>query len=578
MRVANFVFQKMKIIGATFVALVVTTSAWAQPESNTSATSTNDSSIAQVVAYDTQGKPVFMKLAGDGTAKVYTVEADGTETPYKAPLNYGGGYGGGYPGSYGGYGGGYGGYGSGFGTGTNYPSGGGLNTADAAKLADYYKQQQALFKQQQQSVLVPKLLPSSNKNTSKEHQLKLSPDEIAGASLHGNTHDVGLENSGDYVHGSGQSSSSVGADNSQGSSKDHQAAQDQADAKSAETFVEGLGTCVESIKRGLTYFTESKKKYDGVRDYVSGTMAKVDLSKQELPPQIGKMLSPRSIQSVDEMRDIESALHMLKAFAGDPSKADGPAYRKEAMVACNKAKSEATNLSDAQKMKTFQKEAYKVVAGDNARANLSVMQINAKWAMLKSPTKEDYSKAMKTLDQYGGDYFEEHAYKAINKDGLSPTEFQGLRYYTGSGYSQINPILRSPDTAENVAKLPQVRAVIDGTNAGLTKLPNYIGTVNRGASLPDSVLAQHTVGAVVEYPSYTSTSTENGFGGAHRFVIQSYTGKYVDSYSTCKGEQEVLFRPGAKFRILHIEENDTKPANSWDENPSKIFYMEEVAE
>jgi hypothetical protein len=385
-----------------------------------------------------------------------------------------------------------------------------------------------------------------------------------------------------YGYGGSNSAASSGSANSgslQTTTKDHEGvAQELADAKSSETFVEGLSSCVDSIKRGLGYFTESKKKYDSIRDYVSGSMAKVDLSKDELPPQIGKMLSPRSIQSADEMRDIESALQMLKTFAGDPSQADGPAYRKEAMIACDKAMSEPTKLDDPQRMKAFQKEAYRVVAADNARANLSVMQINSKWALLKSPTADDYKKAMKVLDKHDDDSFDEITYKVVNTDGLSPTELKGLNYYTGIGYNTINPILRSPDSPKNADKLPQIRAVIDGTSAGLTKLPNFIGTVNRGASLPDSVLAQHTVGSVVEYPSFTSTSSEKGFGGKHRFVIQSYTGKYVDRYSAHRGEAEVLFRPGAKFRVLHIEDTDAKPLNSREEAPTKIFYMEEVAE
>ena len=132
---------------------------------------------------------------------------------------------------------------------------------------------------------------------------------------------------------------------------------------------------------------------------------------------------------------------------------------------------------------------------------------------------------------------------------LTPAEVYTLQSYTGSDYGAVNAALRSGKP------LAGFSTYVETLNSGLAKLPDYNGPVNRGATLPPAVLAQHQVGDVVNYPAYTSTSKATGFGGNHHFHIFSKHGKYVRTYSNYAEEDEVLFAPNAKFKVLDRNEH-----------------------
>lgn len=127
--------------------------------------------------------------------------------------------------------------------------------------------------------------------------------------------------------------------------------------------------------------------------------------------------------------------------------------------------------------------------------------------------------------------------------GLTPAEFAILRYYTNHGYGCINAQLRA-------ANILHSEPFIQALNNGLGKIPNFVGFVNRGANLPNAVIEQHQVGAVLEYPSFTSTSLGSGFGGNVKYKIFSKTGKPVMAFSGHKGEREILFRAPTRFKVL----------------------------
>lgn len=133
--------------------------------------------------------------------------------------------------------------------------------------------------------------------------------------------------------------------------------------------------------------------------------------------------------------------------------------------------------------------------------------------------------------------------------GMSDAELTGLAYYIGSGYVCLNPYLRGEAESS-----PDVDKLVETVNAGLRRLPRYQGLVLRGATLPESVRAQHTVGAVIEYPSYTSTSSGTPFPGADHFIIYSETGRPVMTINP--GESEVLFLPKTKFKVLELTETN----------------------
>ncbi len=146
--------------------------------------------------------------------------------------------------------------------------------------------------------------------------------------------------------------------------------------------------------------------------------------------------------------------------------------------------------------------------------------------------------------------------------GMSVAENQAIRRYTGSGYGELNRALR-----QNKELDKDTTAFVEIMNSGLKKLRPYEGIVRRGVDLPPEVLEQHKVGEIITYAAFTSTSIGSGFGNSHKFIIQSKTGRYVDPISATQGENEVIFLPNTKFRIL-----SKKVVNSY----GAVFVMEEV--
>ena len=146
--------------------------------------------------------------------------------------------------------------------------------------------------------------------------------------------------------------------------------------------------------------------------------------------------------------------------------------------------------------------------------------------------------------------------------GFTPEELVMLSYYTESGYFCMNPYLRNKTGGNQ-----EVELLIKTLNKGLAKLPNYQGLVRRGASLPEAIRQQHSVGSIVTYDAYTSTSTASGFPGKDIFLMYSKSGKPVMGFSGHEDENEVLFAPGAKFKVLDVT----------TEGETNYFVMKEVS-
>lgn len=154
--------------------------------------------------------------------------------------------------------------------------------------------------------------------------------------------------------------------------------------------------------------------------------------------------------------------------------------------------------------------------------------------------RSNYQSAVSSMSSYGA-----------GSCGLSEEELSALKFYSNSGYGCLNSYLRSTDHRdENIDYMIQVM------NSGLDKLPSYQGVVKRGASLPDSIREAHSVGTVLEYDAFTSTSTNHGFSGKDMFIIQSQSGKPIMGFSSHRSENEVLFKSGTKFKILDKTEKD----------------------
>ena len=138
-----------------------------------------------------------------------------------------------------------------------------------------------------------------------------------------------------------------------------------------------------------------------------------------------------------------------------------------------------------------------------------------------------------------------------------------LGSYTGSCYSEFNGFLFSRKVEKLVRYYNLYAAIIDTLSIFLS-----LEKVNRGVNLPASVLKEHhKVGNIVCYDGFTSTAVhdEKDYTGEPKnFFLQgkctqrlyiSYEdngakpGKLIKSGSLSPGEDEVLFEPGACFRV-----------------------------
>jgi hypothetical protein len=144
--------------------------------------------------------------------------------------------------------------------------------------------------------------------------------------------------------------------------------------------------------------------------------------------------------------------------------------------------------------------------------------------------------------------------------GLTDDQIIAVIGYTGSDYSMLNRALRTKDADELQRLGPYIRSA----DQGLAGLPNYEGTVYRGAELPPSIIAKYEPGQTVTEDAFTSTSYDatKKFDGNVVFEIMSKTGKLVEFLSEFSHEKEVLLRPGAKLfvkdKIVEVADDGSK--------------------
>lgn len=133
--------------------------------------------------------------------------------------------------------------------------------------------------------------------------------------------------------------------------------------------------------------------------------------------------------------------------------------------------------------------------------------------------------------------------------------------YTGSHYRALNLALRTGSAGAAQKKVEKL------LNEALSLGPAYKGAVYRGLSLSGSeraaFIAMHKAaqasGSAIGHAQFNSTSRSAGssFGGNIRIVIDSKTGVHVKPISLHPGEDEVLFRSDAKFRVTQIDEGSS---------------------
>ncbi len=141
---------------------------------------------------------------------------------------------------------------------------------------------------------------------------------------------------------------------------------------------------------------------------------------------------------------------------------------------------------------------------------------------------------------------------------LDDADRAALREYTGPAYRDINNYLRGGDvTTEEAEHLAQRSEAI---SSALDKLPPHEGTVYRGGTFDEDLLAKYEPGQVVKEDAFTSTSAKRGFRGNTQFEIVSSNGKYIAPYAEprFRNQEEVLFDKGTRFQVLAKDVRDGK--------------------
>lgn len=169
----------------------------------------------------------------------------------------------------------------------------------------------------------------------------------------------------------------------------------------------------------------------------------------------------------------------------------------------------------------------------------------------------------------GGHWWEQDAIKLRRN---APPEYQKLssgqvaliNWYTGMGYDQLNASLRN-GTGDFMTGL-----IRDALNGALGELKPYKGRVMRGINLGPDDLKKYTIGAVVDFPAFTSTGVGFKFISDVEMLINNLTGVYIDPLSQMAGsEKEVLIPAGARFIVRGMKKSGSRTFIELDEIPAQ---------
>ncbi len=176
---------------------------------------------------------------------------------------------------------------------------------------------------------------------------------------------------------------------------------------------------------------------------------------------------------------------------------------------------------------------------------------------------------------------------------MNDEEMVALRDYSGVHYQQINGALRTGQDQKGVKRgatfsKDEARAYTNCACSGLNKLPPHKGTVFRGTTIPAEVVADLESGRPIQDKAFQSSSTSakvamGGMAGrATKHVLEirnPKSGRNIEAlsyqgaadYKKEPGEQEVLFPPGTKLRLVE----EVKTPDGKAKNP-RHFVVEEV--
>ena len=173
--------------------------------------------------------------------------------------------------------------------------------------------------------------------------------------------------------------------------------------------------------------------------------------------------------------------------------------------------------------------------------------------------------------------------------GILPIEAAPAFAYTTGHYTSINQFFRDwfegkskseiggKEIEINDATKAEALGFRDQMKKTFEKLPAYKGEVHRGVS--NSVEKRmrqfgiEEVGATYRAESFLSTSYKKGaeFDKQLVFILNSKTGRKIDTISEYGNEKEVMFLPGAEFKVTRIEKGE----GPFDKT---FIYMDEIGE
>ena len=147
---------------------------------------------------------------------------------------------------------------------------------------------------------------------------------------------------------------------------------------------------------------------------------------------------------------------------------------------------------------------------------------------------------------------------------MTDKDHEAIIHYTDEGFNDMNKHLRNWGSVHGIAKVEQD---IENLKTALNKLPDWQGTVYRGLDLGGINMNMEQLikrrDGIISFSSFLSTSQKMTFpndileggrgGGKYLFEIISKRGKDVEEYVYLSGEQEVIFLPKTKFKVLDYD-------------------------
>lgn len=138
---------------------------------------------------------------------------------------------------------------------------------------------------------------------------------------------------------------------------------------------------------------------------------------------------------------------------------------------------------------------------------------------------------------------------------LTEDEFLILRHYTNDGYKDLNLWLNGSLDIDNQEEMlfNGVKALL---NQALNRLPVYDGQVTRMLNLTVEQQEQYQIGAIIDFPAFTSTSYAKDVhvGGKKntRLIIRQHSGRKIDELSEFPSEYEVLIGSPTKYKVRDL--------------------------